>query len=102
MVILRRVFNGIAIFCIAYYAARGYFRRDETNTATMRVHSSWWKDAKIYSSSSALPLEYNLNSVQLKRDLSRISCVERGYFMLCKFVPCPCTLSQLRTDVDTL
>ena len=55
MVILRRVFNGIAIFCIAYYVARGYFRRDETNTATMRVHSSWWKDAKIYSFISKIP-----------------------------------------------
>ena len=49
VVILRRVFNCIAVFCIAYYVARGYFRRDETNTATMRVHSSWRKDAKIYS-----------------------------------------------------
>ena len=55
MVILRRVFDGTAIFCIAYYVARGYFRRDETNTATMRVHSSWWKDAKICSFISKIP-----------------------------------------------
>lgn len=78
MVILRRSFNGVAIFCMAYICCARIFQawRDKHNNDACTFDLEKRCEnifIHLQNSSPVLPLECNVNTVQLKRDLSRIS-----------------------------